>query len=87
MLHKKYLDTGLGLLSYIKPIVYFIGGGMIIIQKNLESILFAICLNILHNLIAYLIGMFWLKKKLYTYELEVSNFFNLFVKEMRRKIK
>lgn len=78
VLHKKYFDTGLGLTSYIKYLIAFIG----LASSDVKATLF---IAILYAFLCYFLGMYWIKSEFFELEQEVSNIYNKFVREMRRR--
>ena len=78
--HKRYFDTGLGLTNYFKYIILFYGAT----TSALENTMW---MAGLYAVACYFLGMWWLKSGLCLAETEVSNKYNLFVHEMRKKIK
>jgi hypothetical protein len=81
-LHKAYLDEGMGLTNYIKPLLYF-SGAFLTLERMLVS---AVFLGVGYILFSYLFGLWWYKSRMKTYSIEVSNIFNLFVGEMRKEL-
>ena len=81
---KRYFDIGYGWSSYIKVIVAIIGIGGIV--AGISKTFIAIML-FLYALFCYIFGWAFIKYGWYEAEIEVGNIFNLFVKEMRKKIK
>ena len=83
LLQKRYFDTGYGITSYIKVVVAIFGIGAIATGDKL----FPIILILLYGAFCYILGWAYFKYGWYTIDLEITNKFNLFVKEMRKKIK
>ena len=83
-LHKGYFDTGLSLTSYVKYFVALIGMASIVINQNLGAVM---VLMLIYGAACYLIGLGWYKYGWIEAAHEVTNRFNLFMKEMRKKIK
>ena len=79
-LNKKYFDTGLGVTNYVKYLIAFFG----LASADLK---YTLILAFVYALFCYFFGMFWIKWGLLEAEQEVSNIYNLFVKEMREKFK
>lgn len=78
-IHKNYFDAGLGLTSYFK---YFIGG-YALSSLNIEKTLW---LTLFYGVACYFLGIILFKTGWIEANTEVSNRFNPFVKEMRKKI-
>ncbi len=83
-LHKSYFDTGLALTSYLKYFVALIGIASIVINQDLGAV---VILMLLYGVSCYFLGLGWYKYKWIQAAHEVHNRFNLFMKEMRKKIK
>lgn len=83
-LHKKYFETGWGILNYIKYFIAVFGAYSFLEDINL---IFTTILLILFFIFCYVFGWFWLNKGWYEAEIEVSNKYNLFVQEMRKVYK
>ena len=81
--HKRYFDEGYGTLSYLRlPITIFgIGGTVLGEFKNI------ILMVIIFGIICYSFGRFMIKHRWAEASIEVENRLNIFVKEMRKKIK
>ena len=78
VLYKSYFDKGLSLTSYIKYLIAFFALGSL----NLKAtFIFAF----IYALLCFVVGYLWFKKGFVIAEQEVSNKFNLFVKEMRNR--
>ena len=79
---KKWFDTGLGLTNYLKyPLVLF-GIAEITLFRSYKIILIA---SVLYTIICFILGWAWLKYGFFLTKQEISNIFNLFVKEMRER--
>ncbi len=83
LLQKRYFDTGYGITSYIKVVVAVFGVGSVVTGYRLLPFI----MLLLYGIFCYVIGWAYLKYGWYTIDLEITNKFNLFVKEMRKKIK
>lgn len=83
-LHKAYFEQGMGLLNYPKYIVVLAGGGSVIATSG-KSTFLAIIGLVVFGVFAYFIGKWWFKQGFKLAEIEVSNQFNLFVKEVRKR--
>ena len=75
-LHKRYLDTGLGVTNYVK---YF----LVVLGIALPNPKWIFIVAGLYALFCYIVGWWWINKGMATAETEVSNRINPFVKEMR----
>jgi len=78
-LWKSYFDKGLGLTNYVKYLIAFFS----LASRDIEAILF---LGAIYGVFCFLLGWWWYSSDFIEAEIEVSNKFNKFVKEMRRKI-
>lgn len=77
-IYKRYFDTGLGLTNYFKYVIAFFG----LASKNLK---WTMIVAIVYGIFCFFLGWWWLKSDFYKAEIEVSNNYNLFVEEMRKK--
>lgn len=80
LLLKTYFDTGLGLTNYIKYFIAFFALAS-------KDIFWTIFFGLAYALSCFIIGFIWYHYKWIEVQNEVSNRYNPFVKEMRRKIK
>lgn len=78
-LHKRYFDTGFGVLNYLKYPLVLLGFAV----PDVDMI---ILIAFLFALGCYLLGWWWLNCGMLAAETEVGNRFNPFVKEMREEI-
>lgn len=77
LLHKAYFDKGMGLTNYVKYMIAFFGIASSDARNTLIiGFVYAIC--------CYFLGLWWYKSNLVLSEREISNQFDLFVKEMRQ---
>ena len=81
-LHKCYFDTGMSLTQLVKYAVLIVGGTSAFTSHNPN---FALILVFLYGISCYIMGLIWYKWGFRTAEIEVSNQFNLFVKELRKR--
>ena len=79
-LHKRYFDTGWGVSNYLKYPLVLLG----IAIPNTKAIIF---ISIFYALACYGLGWWWLNSGMTSAETEISNRYNPFVTQMRRKIK
>lgn len=79
-LHKRYFDTGFGVLNYAKYPLVLLG----IAIPDVKAIVFV---ALFFGLFCYFLGWWWLNKGMTDAETEVSNQFNPFVRQVRRKFK
>lgn len=79
MLLKKYFDMGFGTLGYVKYLVAAVGVKTLI-DDDYQTLLI---LGFIYAITCFVFGYFYVKFKWFTAEQEVSNRFNMFVKEMR----
>ena len=80
VLMKRYFDTGLGLTNYFKYLILFFG----VTSNDVKTTLY---IAMGYAVVCFFLGWFWLNSDFYTAEQEVSNNYNPFVKQMRRRIK
>lgn len=80
VLHKRYFDIGMGITSYVKYLIAFFG----LASRDLRTTLI---IGFAYAFFCYFFGMFWVKSGFFKEEQEVSNNYNKFVLEMRKKIK
>ena len=83
-LYKAYFDKGLGLTNYLKYFILLFGIYEVLSIKNVTI---TFIMAILYAVGCFFLGWFWYKSDFIKAEIEVGNNFNLFVKEMRKKIK
>ena len=81
-LWKAYFEKGYSVLSYPKWVIGVFGVGEVV-NKNYLMVLFG---AFLFFLLCIIVGLIWYKKGIAQAEAEVGNQYNLFVKQMRRKI-
>ena len=84
-LWKAYFDKGYSLLSYPKYILILMGVGDVIASGGKSTNV--IVIGILFGLFCFALGWFWYAKQIVNAEIEVSNQYNQFVKEMRKVYK
>ena len=80
---KRYFDLGYGYTSYIKLPITIFGIGDAIEGKILSVVIMVL----FYGIFCYVFGWAFIKYGWFTADLEITNKFNLFVKEMRKKIK
>lgn len=83
LLQKRYFDIGYGWTSYLKIVVAVFGIGAAATGNKTSA---AIML-LFYGLFCYIFGWAYVKYGWYTIEIEITNKFNLFVREMRNKLK
>jgi len=77
-LHKRYFDTGMGTLNYLKYVLVAFGFSSLNVKATmLLALAFAV--------VSYFVGWWWLNYGMVNAETEISNLYNPFVKEMREK--
>lgn len=81
--HKRYFDEGYGTLHYLKLPLTIFGISGAITGKYMEIILIVS----IYGIFCYFFGRFMIKHRWTEAGIEVGNKINLFVKQMRRKIK
>ena len=79
-LHKRYFDTGFGVLNYVKYPLVLLGFAI----PDVKSI---ILVALGYAIICYFLGWWWLNKGMTEAETEVGNRYNPFVQEMRKAFK
>lgn len=79
LIHKAYLDKGMSITNYAKYMIAFFGIAS-------SSAKWTLIIGAFYGVFCYLLGFFWFKYKLYNAEIEISNQYNEFVKEVRTKI-
>jgi len=80
---KAYFDKGLSLMNYPTKALMVIGIGIAIKEFPTKYLILA---SILYGFLCFMIGFVWYKSGLIMAEAEVGNQYNLFQKEMRKKI-
>ena len=83
-LHKNYLDTGFGLLNYLKYFMYAYAGADIISTQNYDR---AFIVGAIYLILCYIIGYIWYNTDMARASAEIGNRYNLFIEEMRKKLK
>ena len=81
-LHKGYFERGLALTNFFKYIFGLVGVTNYTISNNVN---FTMILLGAYFIGCYVLGWLWFNKGFFIAEQEVSNQFNLFVKEMRKE--
>ena len=76
----RYFSTGYGLTNYIKYVVGVFG----LTSQNVQATLI---LAFMYLILCILVGWAWFQFGLAEIDNEINNRFNLFVREMRNKIK
>jgi len=80
LLHKAYFDAGYGITGYFKYLIALFGISTLNVKATLIiGVVYAFC--------CYIIGWAWYSYGFMIASQEIGNNFNLFVKEMRSKIK
>lgn len=82
-LHKSYYDYGSSLTAIFRPLVFLIGGGTIIASGGDSR--FAVIAYSSFVIFCYILGKWASKHGLREADTEVTNRFNLFVTEMRKR--
>ena len=80
---KSYFDEGYGLTSFPKYALTAIGIGSTIITKSIITVIIG---AVVYGIACFLIGLWSFKSGFREAQIEVSNKYNLFVKQMRKKI-
>lgn len=76
LLGKRYFETGYGLTNYVKYVIALFGLSSLDIGKTMA-------LGLVYAVACFVIGYYWYKKHFIEADNEVSNRFNLFMREMR----
>ena len=79
-LWKNYFDQGYGITSYLKYLIAFFG----LASRNIKT---TMIIGIIYGLLCFLIGYVCIKSGFFKAQIEVSNKYNLFVSEVRNKLK
>lgn len=79
MLHKAYFDKGQGLLYYVRYMILLFG----LTSRNL---ILTFIIAFVYAVVGYILGWAYFHYGWVVTEQEVSNRYNKFVKEVRRKI-
>lgn len=77
-LQKSYLDKGMALTNYVKYLIAFFGLASADVKTTL-------IIGIIYIFVCYIIGRWWYISNFVTAEAEVSNQFNLFQQQIRKK--
>lgn len=80
LMFKRYFEQGYGLTNYLKYLIAFFG----LASSNLKLTL---ALGILYVPVCFLLGWYWYNHGWIILDTEISNQFNLFCKEVRKKLK
>lgn len=80
LLWKKYFDTGYGLTNYLFKLIAVFG---LTTQKFKTTFI----VLFLYTIACFLLGRLWLYSRLADTETEISNIFNPFVYDVRKKLK
>lgn len=80
LLHKRYFDTGWSLTNYFK---YLILLGGIYEGFSTQDMNITLIIAVVYMLSCYFIGKLWVKYGWMEADIEVTNTFNMFVKEVR----
>jgi len=83
LLIKKYFDIGLGLTSYIKYVIAFIG--LYSVGKDIDMN-YTVILGVAYLFFCFILGYLWVKFELIHTENEINNIFNPFQNQVREKL-
>lgn len=75
---------GIGVMNYPTKVLMMVGFAAIMEGMSVKLTLI---LGVIYTTLCFFIGYIWVKIGLFEAEQEVSNVYNLFVKEVRKKIK
>ena len=78
-LYKAYFDKGLAITSYIKWIIAFFGMAS-------QDVKLTLIVGFCYAIFCFFLGLYWFKSSFIIAEAEVGNRYNLFMREVRRKI-
>ena len=81
-LHKAYFDKGYGLLNQVKYALFLFG---VLEGIQTEQMWITAAAGISFIIICYFAGRWWYRSKMIEAEIEVTNRFDLFVKEVRKR--
>ena len=84
LLVKTYFDKGWGLLGQIKYLILLFG---FLEGIRTQSIHLTIVAGVVYCAVCYLIGRIWYKNRFVDVEMEISNIFNPFANDVRKKLK
>lgn len=76
LLWKRYFDTGYTITSYVKYLIALFG----ISSLNVKDTIF---LGLVYAVACLIIGYFWFNREFAELDNEISNYYNLFTREMR----
>lgn len=79
-LHKRYFDYGFGILNYVK---YFVAFFALASRDTFSTLI----VGLLYGVACYLTGWYLINKGFWEAENEISNRFNPFQVEIRKKLK
>lgn len=77
-LWKRYFDTGMGLTNYVKYFILFFGVSSVNVTATL-------IIAFLYAVASFFLGWYWLNSDFYKADTELSNQYNIFVEQMRKK--
>ena len=80
LLQKRYFDLGYGITSYVKLVIALFGLSSLNVKATM-------ILAFGYAIFCYVFGWAWVKYGWYEVDLEITNKYNLFVKEVRTKLK
>lgn len=79
-LHKSYFGDGKAVIGFLWGFIALFG----IASRDVKTTLI---LAIVYNILAYIVGRYWYNHGWKAAEVEVNNYINPFVREMRRHVK
>lgn len=79
-LHKAYFEKGENLIRYLKYMIAFFGLAS-------GDVALTMAIGVGYIFVSYIVGLLWYKWGFIREEIEISNTFNYFVKEVRSKLK
>jgi hypothetical protein len=80
MMWKSYFDKGYGVTSYFK---YLIGFYALASMK----VTLTMIIGVIYGIVCFILGYWWYKYDWIIAEIEIGNKYNLFVQEVRKKLK
>jgi len=81
---KKYFDTGWGLMNQGKYALILFGVYDVVTTENMWMTIF---MAFLYCCFCFIVGMWWVKQKMYETEQEINNILNPYQRQMREKLK
>lgn len=83
-LWKKYFDLGTGITNYFTKVLVLAGFAAVLGGMKITTTLI---LGFVYGVFCLFLGWIWVKVGIFEAEQEVSNVYNLFMRQVRRKLK